>query len=382
MCRKGKKMKEIMIKPVIHSFKTFKEFADEFGLNENDLILTNEYIYNPIMANANVACKTIFQEKYGGGEPTDVMVDAILEEMNKYDCKRIIAVGGGTIIDISKIMCLEGAVSSDALYDKKELVKAKELIIIPTTCGTGSEVTNIAIVNRTKLGTKQGLTSPNMYADHAVLIPEFLHSLPYGVFATSSIDALIHAVESYLGPFSTRTTEIFAVKAMQMILGGYCRIALNGSDARVADSEEYLIASNYAGIAFGNNGCAAVHAMSYAFGGKYHVAHGESNYQFFTDVLEVYNKKQPGGKIQEIMDMIVDICEANGFAANGRNGIEVLTDLLEKVLHKKPMSEYGAVQDDIRPFAESTVANQQRLLKNNYVPLSVDEIEAIYQARL
>ena len=374
-------MKEIMIKPVIHSFKTFKEFADEFGLNENDLILTNEYIYNPIMADAGVACKTIFQEKYGAGEPTDIMVDAILAEMNKFDCKRIIAVGGGTIIDISKIMCLEGAVSADALYDKKELVKAKELVIIPTTCGTGSEVTNIAIVNRTKLGTKMGLTSMNMYADHAVLIPEFLHSLPYGVFATSSIDALIHAVESYLGPFSTPATELFAVKAMEMILGGYCRIALNGPEARVADSAEYLLASNYAGIAFGNNGCGAVHAMSYAFGGKYHVAHGESNYQFFTDVLETYNKKQPGGKIQEIMDIIVSVCKENGFTADG-NGIEVLTALLEKVLHKKPMSEYGAVQEDIRPFAESTVANQQRLLRNNYVPLTVDEIEAIYQARL
>ena len=374
-------MKEILIAPQIDHFETFKEFADEFNLGEKDLILTNEYIYNPVMSNAGVKCKTIFQEKFGGGEPSDIMVDAILAEMNKYDCERIIAVGGGTIIDIAKIMCLKDATDTDALYDRKELVKAKKLIIVPTTCGTGSEVTNIAVVNRTRKGTKMGLTSPNMYADHAVLIPEFLKSLPYPVFATSSIDALIHAVESYLGPFSTETTELFAVAAIKDIVGGYCRVALNGQDAWKADAGRYLKASNYAGIAFGNNGCGAVHAMSYALGGKYHVAHGESNYQFFTDVLKTYLKKKPEGKIQDIMKLVMDTCEANGFKAEG-NGIEVLEALLSAVLRKKKMSEFGATQEDIRPFAESTIANQQRLLRNNYVELTVDDIEAIYQARL
>lgn len=374
-------MKEILIAPQIDHFETFKEFADEFNLGEKDLILTNEYIYNPVMSNAGVKCKTIFQEKFGGGEPSDIMVDAILAEMNKYDCERIIAVGGGTIIDIAKIMCLKDATDTDALYDRKELVKAKKLIIVPTTCGTGSEVTNIAVVNRTRKGTKMGLTSPNMYADHAVLIPEFLKSLPYPVFATSSIDALIHAVESYLGPFSTETTELFAVAAIKDIVGGYCRVALNGQDAWKADAGRYLKASNYAGIAFGNNGCGAVHAMSYALGGKYHVAHGESNYQFFTDVLKTYYKKKPEGKIQDIMNLVADTCAANGFKAEG-NGIEVLEALLSAVLRKKTMSEFGATQEDIRPFAESTIANQQRLLKNNYVELTVDDIEAIYQARL
>ena len=374
-------MKEILIAPQIDRFDTFKEFADAFELGEKDLILTNEYIYNPVMAAAGVACKTIFQEKFGGGEPSDVMVDAILAEMNKYDCERIVAVGGGTIIDIAKIMCLEAATDTDALYDSKELVKAKTLIIVPTTCGTGSEVTNIAVVNRTRRGTKMGLTSPNMYADNAVLIPEFLKSLPYPVFATSSIDALIHAVESYLGPYSTETTELFAVAAIKDIIGGYCRIAKNGQDAWKAEAGRYLKASNYAGIAFGNNGCGAVHAMSYALGGKYHVAHGESNYQFFTDVLKMYLKKKPEGKIQDIMNYIMETCTANGFTAEG-NGIEVLEALLSAVLRRKSMSEFGAVQEDIRPFAESTIANQQRLLRNNYVELTVDEVESIYQARL
>ena len=374
-------MKELLIVPQIDHFDTFKEFTEAFSLSEKDLVLTNEYIYNPVMADAGIPCTAIFLEKYGSGEPTDIMVDAILEEMNRHDCDRIIAVGGGTILDIAKVMCLEDAKDTDSLYDRGELVKEKELILVPTTCGTGSEVTNISVINRTRKGTKMGLTSPNMYADHAVLIPQFLDTLPYYVFATSSIDALIHAVESYLGPFSTSYTELFAVEAIREIIGGYCRIALKGQNARLADGASYLKASNYAGIAFGNNGCGAVHAMSYALGGKYHVPHGESNYQFFTDVLYTYFRKQPEGKIRDIIELIAKTCRDNGFAAEG-NGIDMLAALLEKVLPRKQMREFGAVQEDIRPFAESTIANQQRLLKNNYVPLTVDEIEAIYQERL
>lgn len=159
-------MKQILIKPEIQSYDTFKAFAAEYELGEGDVILTNEYIYSPIMAAENLKCGVIYQEKYGMGEPTDVMTEAILEEMKKYNAKRIIAVGGGTIIDIAKVLVLEGGDGIDDMYDKMaSLKKGKELIIIPTTCGTGSEVTNIAVLNRTKLGTKQGMVSTAMFAD-------------------------------------------------------------------------------------------------------------------------------------------------------------------------------------------------------------------------
>lgn len=377
-------MKELLIRPEVQSFRTFAEFAGEFGLNKEDLILTNEFIYKPIMEKENLECRYLFQERYGAGEPTDIMVDQILAEMNKAGCKRVIAVGGGTIIDIAKVLVLADAVNVDVLYEKESLKKEKELIIIPTTCGTGSEVTNLAIINRTRKGTKMGLGSPAMYADYAVLIPEFLKTLPYYVFATSSIDALIHAVESYLSPNCTDYTAIFSEAAIRMILSGYCRIADEGSDARFADSEMYLKASDFAGIAFGNSGCAAVHAMSYALGGKYHVPHGESNFQFFTDVLKKYQEKQPEGKIWKLEALIRRVTCEVGYVQGGlaANGILILENLLGKILEKKPMRAFGVVEEDIRPFAVSTIENQQRLLRNNYVALSLEEIQEIFQARL
>lgn len=368
-------MKQLEIRPVIYEYGTFLDFAKKFHLGKQDLILTNEYIYQPIIENLKLPCPAIFQEKYGNGEPTDVMVDAILKDAQKIPYTRVLAVGGGTVIDIAKVLALGGAREIDEFYaHTDQLSKAHELVIIPTTCGTGSEVTNIAVVNRTRIGTKTGLVSEHMFADAAVLIPEFLRSLPYKVFATSSIDALIHAVESFLNPAATSYTEIFAVAAIKNILAGYKQILAKGKDARFEESTNFLRASNCAGIAFGNSGCGAVHAMSYAFGGKYHVPHGESNYQFLTSVLKIYKKKASGGKFAELEELLDKLL-------GGNDAIHALDQLLEDVLPKKRMSGYGAVQSDVPRFADSTVDNQQRLLKGSYVPLSKEEIQAIYQER-
>lgn len=378
-------MKQIMIKPEIQSYDTFREFAAEYALGEQDVILTNEYIYDPIMAAEHLKCGVIYQEKYGAGEPTDVMTEAILKEVGKHDAKRIIAVGGGTIIDIAKVLVLDGGGDIDDMYQNMAtLKKRRELIIVPTTCGTGSEVTNIAVLNRTKLGTKQGMVSAAMFADKAVLIPEFLGSLPYKVFATSSIDALVHAVESYLNPTATVFSEMYSVRAIEMLLKGYCKIAQKGTEAWKEDAESYLIASNMAGIAFSNNGCGAVHAMAYAIGGKYHVPHGESNYQFFVPVLKLYEEKVSGGKLGELKNILKSCMAKDGFCRedSGESAVDLLKELLNKVLPAKRMSEYGVVQEDIVSFAQSTVDNQQRLLKNSYVPLSEDEIQAVYQSCL
>lgn len=110
-------------------------------------------------------------------------------------------IGGGTIIDIAKILALDSILPIEDLYDGKLPIKrTKKLVLVPTTCGTGSEVTNIAILALTRRHTKKGLANDCMYADSAVLVPELLKGLPFKFFATSSIDALIHAMESSLSP--------------------------------------------------------------------------------------------------------------------------------------------------------------------------------------
>ncbi len=368
-------MVEIIFKPTLHSFQICKDFAEEFQLGEKDLILTNKYIYEPYFGQLDLKVHTIYQEEYGMGEPTDVMVDAILADAAKTGCERIIAIGGGTVIDIAKVLAVSDGEGVDALYDKApNLEKKRELVIIPTTCGTGSEVTNISIMARTRMGTKLGLVSPAMYADHAVLIPELLEKLPFGVFATSSIDALVHAVESSLSPKATPFTKLFGYKAIEMIIEGYQKIVAEGKEARIPLLGDFLIASTYAGLAFGTAGCAAVHATSYPLGGKYHVAHGESNYAMFTGVLKNYMEIKQDGEIAVMNAYLADL-----LGCDIAEVYDKLEELLDQILPKKPLHEYGVTEADLAEFAHSVITSQGRLMGNNFVPLDEARVLKIYK---
>lgn len=367
-------MVELIWKPELHLFPCCCAFKDAFELGCDDLVLSNEYIYEPYFGKMDLKCHVIYQEKYGTGEPTDVMVDAILADAAKTGCKRIIAIGGGTVIDIAKVLAVSDGEGVDELYDKApNLEKKRELVIIPTTCGTGSEVTNISIMARTRLGTKLGLVSPAMYADQAVLIPELLEKLPFGVFATSSIDALVHAVESSLSPKATPYTKLLGYKAIEMIIKGYQKIVAEGKESRISLLEDFLIASNYAGLAFGTAGCAAVHATSYPLGGKYHVAHGESNYAMFTGVLKNYMEIKQDGEIAVMNRYLADL-----LGCGTEEVYDKLEELLDQILPKKPLHEYGMTREDIDEFAHSVITSQGRLMANNFVPLDEDRVRKIY----
>lgn len=372
-------MVQIYFKPTLHSFDTCKAFTEEFQIGEDDLILTNEYIYTPFFAPLGLKAHTIFQEKYGAGEPTDVMTEAIAVDATKTGCKRIIAVGGGTIIDIAKVLSVsEGTANVDVLYDKApNLQKHRELVIIPTTCGTGSEVTNVAVLGRTRLDTKMGMASPAMFADHAVLIPELLNTLPFRFFATSSIDAMVHAVESSLSPKATPFTKLFGYKAIEIIIRGYQKIAAEGQEARIPLLGDFLLASTYAGLAFGSAGCAAVHATSYPLSGKYHVAHGESNYAMFTGVMKNYMELKTDGEIAVMNAYLADLLGCDTAFV-----YEKLEELLNQILPKKALHEYGVTEEDCVAFAHAVVTEQTRLTNNNFVPMDEARYVKIYRELL
>ena len=366
-------MRAFMLKPSLYLYDKCQEFVDEFKIGKGDLVVSNEYIYKPFFGDMNLECDVIYQEKYGAGEPSDDMFEAMYADM-KGDYKRIIAIGGGTIIDICKVFALKNPSPILNFYDglnKPE--KEKELILVPTTCGTGSEVTNVAVFALNSRGTKKGLAFDQMYGDAAVLIPELVKGLPFKFFATSSIDALIHAVESSLSPKANPVTRLFGYRAIDMILNGYKKIAAEGQDARLPLLKDFLTASLYAGISFGNAGCAAVHAMSYPIGSTFHVAHGESNYAMFTGVMKNYMEIKQDGEIAVMNKYIADIlgCEVD-------NVYDELEKLLNQILPKKALHEYGMVEAQIAEFADSVIENQQRLLGNNFVFLDRDRLIKIY----
>lgn len=367
-------MQQLMIRPTIYQFATAREFAENFQLGKDDLVLTNEYIYQPYFGELNLECDVIFQERYGKGEPSDDMAEAIYRDI-KTTPKRIIAIGGGTIIDLAKLYALKQTSPILDLYDgKNPVVKDKELVLVPTTCGTGSEVTNISILALNSRGTKKGLANDQMYADNAVLIPELLEGLPDYVFATSSIDALIHAIESSLSPKGNNYTRLFGYKAIEMILKGYMVIRDQGMAARKPLLGDFMIASNYAGIAFGNAGCAAVHALSYPLGATYHVAHGESNYIMFTGVMKNYLELKTDGEMAVLTAFIAGI-----LGCKTEDVFEELEKLLNVLIPKKALHEYGVKEEELEIFTDSVMENQGRLMANNFVPLDRERVLKIYR---
>lgn len=359
----------------LHQFDNFAEFAKAFHVGERDIIVTNEFIYDPFMKPLGLKANVLFQEKYGMGEPSDEMMNAMLKDIKQFDFDRVIAVGGGTVIDISKLFILKGVEDvADAFARKIDLIKEKELVIIPTTCGTGSEVTNLSIAELKSLSTKMGLAADEICADDAVLIPELLRTLPYKFYVYSSIDALIHATESYVSPKSNAYTELYAVEAIRLIIDIYKNIVEKGEDYRLERLEDVTYASNYAGIAFGNAGVGAVHAMSYPLGGTYHVPHGEANYQFFTEIFKYYAKKDPNGKIKKLNEIYAEL-----LGTSPDRVYDELEVLLGNLLAKNQLRTYGMKEEEIETFADTVIKGQQRLLANNYVELSRDEIRDIYR---
>jgi len=368
-------MKMLQMKPQIFKFDNFSDFTDFFNIGAGDLVLTNEFLHDSFMKMTAAGSDFIFQEKYGAGEPTDSMIDEIRLTMKGRDYKRIIAVGGGSVIDIAKLLVLDADCSTLDLFERKvPLEKKRELIIIPTTCGTGSEVTNISIAEIKSKNTKMGLADDVLLADYAVLIPELVKGLPYKFFITSSVDALIHAVESYISPKSNAYTELFSIKAIELILGGYMSLVENGPECRLDIIEDFMTGSNFAGISFGNTGVGAVHALSYPLGAACHVPHGEANYQLFTEVFKTYSRKDPSGKIKALNSLLASILRVN----EESDIYSELSTVLDKLLSRKPLREYGMKEADIDLYTDNVIETQQRLLANNYVDLSKKEIRDIY----
>lgn len=367
-------MQFFKLKTIIGGFATFAEFAKEFALGENDLVLTHEFLYEPFMKSLGLKCRFVMQEKYGLGEPSDEMMNRILADVAGTQYDRVVAVGGGTVIDIAKLFVLKGVTDVTEAFERKiPIVKDKRLVIVPTTCGTGSEVTNISIAELKSRNTKMGLADDALLADDAVLIPELLKGLPFKFYVFSAIDALIHATESYVSPRSNPYTKMYCREAIRTIVEVFRGIVAKGQEYRFERFEDMLIASNWAGIAFGNTGVGAVHALSYPLGGTYHVAHGEANYQFFTEIFKLYHAKNPNGGIKELNAFYAELLEVPEDQV-----YDELDNLLGNLISKNQLRTYGMKEVDIENFTQNVIVSQQRLLNNNYVPLLESEIRGVF----
>ncbi len=375
----GRKMRQLIVKPQIHAFDKFGAFAEEFGLGGDDLIFTEAFLHDTFISKLGLECKVLLRDEFGMGEPDDEMIDGIAEKAKDFGCRRIVAVGGGSVIDIAKILVLKSAPTRSLFAKETASVKEKELIIVPTTCGTGSEMTNLSIVHIVSKGTKMGLGDDALFADHAVMIPALVEGLPQKFFVFSAIDALVHASESYISPKANAFTETFSLAACEMILNGFTQMIEQGESAKKDLAGAFLTASCMAGIAFGNAGVGSVHALAYPLGGNYHVPHGEANCQFFSEVFNLYFTERPTEKLTALASTVEKSLKRLGIEYD--TPFDGLFDMLLKLQPIKRLREYGMKQEEIELFSQSVIDNQQRLLVNSHIPFTIQHARKIYGNR-
>ncbi len=221
-------------------------------------------------------------------EPTNLHVLEALSICKEGKCDFIIGIGGGSCIDVAKavaVLYTNGGEIEDYVQKDIEIeYNPLPLIAIPTTSGTGSEVTSVAVITNKKTDVKMMIKHPSFIPHVAIIDPIFTSSVPPHITAATGVDALCHAIEAYISKVSQPLTDVLALSAIESIMK-YLRIAYEDGDNMEA-REAMMIASLQAGIAFSNASVTLVHGMSRPVGALFHVPHGISNAILLPAVLE------------------------------------------------------------------------------------------------
>ncbi|GIN92381.1 alcohol dehydrogenase [Siminovitchia terrae] len=311
-------------------------------------------------------------------EPEFSIAEDCSEVFIKGEHDGVIAIGGGSAIDIAKAVSVfsayegsgEELVGTDLVPDK-----GAPIIAIPTTAGTGSEVTNISILSDKKAQLKKGVVSDFLLPDVAIVSPEMTISMPPSVTAASGIDALVHAIEAYISINRSPITDALALHAMKLIAVHLPKAYTNPNN--IHSREMMATASLMAGMAFGNAGVGAVHALAYPLGGRYSIAHGISNALLLPYVME-WNKIS-------CLERFRDIAEALGIQTGHLSDMEAadqavnrMRELCKSVRIPDGLRSFDIPEDALEEMAEDA-SQIDRLLKNNPRVLTKQDIFEIYQ---
>jgi alcohol dehydrogenase len=301
------------------------------------------------------------------GEFSDVPQDSEVHTVNECaeqatasGAQGLIAIGGGSVIDTAKaanILISEGGDLIEDYSGAQTLTRPlKPLVVVPTTAGTGSEVTMAAVVYDKENQVKMSFTDKYLLPSLAVLDPEMTLSLPPKLTASTAMDALTHAIEAYIDLQWSPVSDALAAGAISLIFNNIITATEHGDNLEARGA--MLIASNMAGIAFSHSMVGCVHGMAHSLGGMYRVPHGIANAILLPHGLE-YNFEEVKGKLAELAHIMGE--EVSGMPVDdaARKAIETvrrLTGTLNKIgALPLRLREVGVIEDDLPEIAEATV---------------------------
>jgi alcohol dehydrogenase len=313
-------------------------------------------------------------------DPPEQVVLAAVAAAREHGADVVIGLGGGSSMDVAKLIAvLAGSEQPlSAIYGIGNVKGARlPLVQIPTTAGTGSEVTNIAIVT-TGETTKMGVVAPQLYADLAILDAELTMGLPAMATAATGIDAMVHAIEAYTSRHKKNPlSDMLARQALGLLSRNLIPACENGKN--LAARQAMLLGAMLAGQAFSNAPVAAVHALAYPIGGIFHVPHGLSNSLVLPHVLR-FNAPAAAPLYAELAAIVVPHAEGSVEAR-----AEALVVAMQQIAIvsgiERTLQQVGIVERDLDRLADDAML-QTRLLGNNPRELTRDDARAIYAAAL
>lgn len=312
-------------------------------------------------------------------EPSYIAVQTIVDRFKASGADMIIACGGGSVLDAAKlasVLVTEEYGVKELLEDPGRAKKCVPTILIPTTAGTGAEVTPNAIVAVPEKELKVGIVNENMIADYVILDARMIKNLPRQIAAATGVDALAHAIECYTSKKANPFSDTFAMEALDLILNNIIP-ACDDPEAMEAKNK-MQIAAFYAGIAITASGTTAVHALSYPLGGKYHIAHGVSNAILLAPVMR-FNAPV----CQERLAMAYDRCchDTENICQTTKEKAEWMIEQLERIVgHLEiptSLKEFGVPREDLEGLVEAGM-QVQRLLVNNMRPVTAEDARNLY----
>ncbi|ABI67117.1 MULTISPECIES: iron-containing alcohol dehydrogenase [Maricaulis] len=308
-------------------------------------------------------------------DPPEDMVLAATARARDFGAQLVIGFGGGSSLDTAKLVALLLG-SDQPLSDMYGVNKVRgqrlPLILIPTTAGTGSEVTPISVVTVGET-SKMGVNDPALYGDLAVLDAALTLGLPRHVTAATGIDAMVHAIEAYTSAIEKNpVSDALALAGLKKLHGSIERACLDGADMEAR--EDMLLGALLAGQAFANAPVGAVHALAYPLGGIFHVPHGLSNSLMLPPVLR-YNAPSAEPLYTQLAAHL-DLAGAS---------TEALVTEMERIAGvvgiETRLSQVGVSHNDLPKMAEDAM-KVERLLKNNPRPMTLEAAHACYESVL
>ena len=311
-------------------------------------------------------------------EPTLNDFNDIVERARQFDADSVVGIGGGSVLDVAKLVAAF-AQSEQQAADcfGTGFIKKKGLwfACLPTTAGTGSEVSPNAILLDERDHLKKGIVSPFLIADAAYVDPKLTWTVPAKVTADTGMDALTHCIEAYTNKFAHPSVDIYALQGIRLIAANLERAVKDGKD--VEAREALAFGSLYGGLCLGPVNTAAVHALSYPLGGEFHIPHGLSNAILLPSVM----KFNMPSNIKRHAEVAIALgCQpGKNDEETAQRGVDFIYRLAAAVGIPDKLTALGIPQTAVDGMAKAAM-QVQRLLKNNPREVTEQDAKDIYNS--